>query len=253
MMKAFTRNYDDHSTDAGFQFTFYCDQCGNGFKSSFIESTTYQQNQNRQGLTRGAGLLGNLLGGRGSDLGWAMERAGDLMQDRFGGQSPQWQREHEAAFNQAQNEARAHFRKCPACQKWVCSDCYNEEEGLCVDCAPRQDVYVAQARSQAMRRNIDEVAQTATVWQGQLERKTTVCPACGHPAGSGKFCNSCGAPLGQKRCPSCGAVNAPGTRFCGNCGSPVEAAVQPAKQFCGQCGAENAPGTRFCGQCGAKL
>lgn len=40
--KSFTRNYQDNSTEAGFQFTFYCDICNDGYKSSFIESETYK-------------------------------------------------------------------------------------------------------------------------------------------------------------------------------------------------------------------
>jgi hypothetical protein len=36
MLQAFTRNYQDNSTEAGFQFTFYCDNCNDGYKSGFI-------------------------------------------------------------------------------------------------------------------------------------------------------------------------------------------------------------------------
>lgn len=35
---AFTRNYRDHGNDTGFQFEFFCDKCGNGFRSSFQAS-----------------------------------------------------------------------------------------------------------------------------------------------------------------------------------------------------------------------
>lgn len=49
MLKSFTRNYQDNSTEAGFQFTFYCDICNDGYKSSFIESETYKK---RKGLAR---------------------------------------------------------------------------------------------------------------------------------------------------------------------------------------------------------
>ena len=43
MLQSFTRNYEDNSTEAGFQFTFYCDLCEDGYKSSFIESETYKK------------------------------------------------------------------------------------------------------------------------------------------------------------------------------------------------------------------
>ena len=46
---------------------------------------------------------------------------------------------------------------------------------------------MARARSDAMKRNIDEKAQNTVVWNGELESKTTVCPVCGKPAGSGKI------------------------------------------------------------------
>ena len=45
MLHAFTRNHNDLSTEAGFQFEFYCDCCGNGYKSTFQNSTTYGQKQ----------------------------------------------------------------------------------------------------------------------------------------------------------------------------------------------------------------
>ena len=38
-MIRFTENYEDLSTDQGFQFKFYCDRCRNGYMSSFQMST----------------------------------------------------------------------------------------------------------------------------------------------------------------------------------------------------------------------
>ena len=38
-MIQFVNNYDDLSTDRGFQFKFHCDKCGNGFMSRFQMST----------------------------------------------------------------------------------------------------------------------------------------------------------------------------------------------------------------------
>jgi len=124
---------------------------------------------------------------------------------------------------------------------------------MCVKCAPRQEVYVAQARAQAMKRNIDEAGQNATVWQGAIESKTTICNSCGKPAGTGKFCNNCGASMELKDCPACGAKNAQTVRFCNNCGTNLAQAAAPPSGICSACGQNNAPGTRFCGGCGNKM
>ncbi len=248
MLHAFTRNYNDLSTEAGFQFEFFCDCCGNGYKSTFKESTTYEQRQKSDRFGRMASSLGGFLGGKANDLGWALERGSNFITDRFGSQSPEWRREYEQAFDEAQAEVKGYFKKCPACNKWVCPDCWNEDEGLCTDCAPREASYVAQARNRAMRRNIDEMADEATVWKGKLETRVTVCPSCGQPAGDGKFCNNCGASLAKKCCPKCGAEVAQEARFCGECGADTAMTGK-----CPSCGFENPPGTKFCGQCGTKL
>lgn len=252
MLHSFTRNYNDLSTDAGFQFEFFCDCCGNGFKSTFVESKTYGQKTKSERVGRLASSIGSFLGGKASDLGWVLERGSDYLNNKFDGQSPEWRKEYEEAFDKAQQEIKSKFKKCPSCNKWVCDDCWNEDDLLCIECAPREASYVAKARSTAMQRNIDEVAETATVWKGNLEKQTTVCPSCGKPAGNGKFCNNCGASLEQKKCPKCGAVIAQGKKFCGECGAPVENSLNKSGK-CSKCGAENEPGTKFCGECGAQL
>ena len=249
MLHAFTRNYNDLSTDAGFQFEYFCDCCGNGFKSSFMESTTYEKQQKTERFGGFSSALGSLMGGWGGNIGNTIERGANLVGNNMSSQSPQWRKEQEQAFDAAQAEVQGLFRKCPACNRWVCeTDCWNEEDGLCVECAPREASYVAKARNEAMRRNIDEAAETAVVWQGKLENRTTVCPNCGKPAGTGKFCNECGAPLGTQRCPNCGAQVAMGLKFCGECGTPMQKSYK-----CISCGFENPPGTKFCGECGKKL
>lgn len=248
MLHSFTRNHNDLSTDSGFQFEFFCDCCGNGYKSTFKQASTYRARGKTEALGRGAGLLGGLFGGTLGDLSNAVERGMDAVGSNFNDQSPQWRREHEQAFDDAQEEVRSSFRKCPLCNSWVCDDCWNEDEGLCITCAPRESAYVAQARNQAMRNNIDAAAETARVWHGRLETRTTVCPNCGKPAGDGKFCNNCGSPLGLNKCPNCGANVALGLKFCGECGSPLS-----SKKVCPSCGAENDQGMKFCGECGTKL
>ena len=248
MLHSITRNYNDLSTDAGFQFEFYCDNCGNGFKSTFQECRTYQTHRKTDNLRQGVGALGGFFGGLAGNLGSIVERGVDAVGSSFETQGPQWRKEQEACFDEAQAEVRPHFHKCPACSQWVCDDCWNEDEGLCISCAPRESAYVAQARNQAMRNNIDAAAETATVWHGKLETRTTVCPSCGKPAGTGKFCNHCGAPLAVNKCPNCGASVALGLKFCGECGSSMS-----TKKICPSCGTENDAGMKFCGECGTKL
>ena len=221
MMTAFTRNYEDNSTEAGFQFTFYCDVCNDGYKTSFVESETSKKNKGLRGLARGAGALGGLFGGALGNLGYSLERGGDILSERFDGMSAEWQKEHEQAFVRAQNEAEQHFIRCHGCNRWVCSSCFNEDEGLCTNCAPRQSTSVAKAKAQAMQRNLDEAAQTQTVWNGKLQSQTIICPTCGKPSNPGKFCNNCGTSLEVKKCPQCGATIAGGVRFCGECGTKV--------------------------------
>jgi hypothetical protein len=252
MLQAFTRNYQDNSTDAGFQFTFYCDICNDGYKSSFIESATYKKKGFLRGIGQGANVLGSFLGGQAGRVGSAASQGGNILSQRFEGKSPEWQKEHEQAFERCQNEAKQHFHRCPSCNKYVCDHCLNEDEGLCVSCAPRQEVLVAKTSADAMQRNISAAGESATVWQGAIESKTTVCPQCGKPAGSGKFCNSCGALMDLKTCPKCGAKNQQNVRFCNNCGENLQAAASSSGK-CPACGHDNAPGTKFCGGCGTKL
>ena len=252
MLRAFTRNYHDNSTDAGFQFTFYCDICKDGIKSSFVQSATFKRRGFLRDAAHGANMLGSVIGGRASRVGRTASMSSNMLSRGNHGKSPEWQKEHEKAFERAQNEAKQHFKRCPHCNKYVCDHCWNEDEGLCVSCAPRQEIYVAQARAQAMKRNIDAVGSSATVWQGAIESKTTICTACGKPAGTGKFCNNCGASMALTVCGRCGASNAQTVRFCNNCGENLQATAQ-ASSKCPACGKDNAPGTKFCGDCGNKL
>ena len=249
MLKAFTRNYEDNSTEAGFQFTFYCDLCHDGFKSSFIESASHKKQGLLRGLSRGVSIGASLLGQHG--LGYNVERGADVLGERFHGMSPEWQKEHEKAFEMAQNESMSHFHRCSSCRQWVCEADHNEEVQLCVSCAPRQNVAVAAARSRKMVEDIEAKADQTQVFKGEIESKTLICPECGKPSGQGKFCNNCGASLEMDRCATCGAQLAASMRFCGECGAPRQAA-RPAG-LCPACQFQNAPGMKFCGNCGGKI
>ena len=218
-MQAFTRNYEDNSTESGFQFTFYCDLCGDGYKSRFIESQTSKKTGFLRGLGRAVSFGADVVGRSG--FGGTFERGTDILGERFEGMSPEWQKEHEEAFIVAQNEAKGHFMRCPKCRKYVCENDWNEQDNLCVECAPRENVEVTAARAEKMVEDIRKKADETQVFTGEIERRQTICPQCGKPSGGGKFCNNCGAPLSLQVCPKCGAKNVAGTRFCGECGTKL--------------------------------
>jgi hypothetical protein len=217
-LQPFTRNYKDHSTEAGFQFTFDCDICGDGYKTKFVESKTHKKAGFLRGLGKAASVGSSLLG---SSAGYHIGYGVDSFSDKYRGMSPEWHKEHEVAFEQAQNEGRGHFQRCPKCRKYVCENDWNEQEGLCVEDAPRQNVEVAAAKADKMVRDIKEKAANTQVFTGNIESKQTMCPQCGKPSGQGKFCNNCGASLSLAKCPKCGSQSPAGTSFCGECGSRI--------------------------------
>lgn len=218
-LQPFTDNFEDNSTEAGFQFTFYCDLCSEGYKSQFIESKTYKKGSFLKGL---GGFLSTAadLAGQGN-IGYGVERGADVLGEKFEGMTPEWQREHEAAFAIAQNEAKGHFHRCPKCRQWVCENDWNEESELCTDDAPREATEVSSARAKKMVEDIEEKAAGTKVFTGEIKSRQTLCPECGKPAGEGKFCNDCGTPLDMAKCSKCGATNSPTSRFCGECGNKL--------------------------------
>jgi len=218
-LQPFTSNFADNSTEAGFQFTFFCDLCREGYKTKFIESKTHKKASFLRGLGQAVSIGTSLLGKSGT--GYTIERGADILTERYQGMSPEWHKEHEAAFELAQNEAKEHFHRCPRCKKWACENDWNEQEGLCVEDAPRASVEVAAAKAEKMVADIKEKASSTQVFTGEIESKQTICPQCGKPAGEGKFCNNCGAPLTLIKCPKCGTQSPAGTRFCGECGAKL--------------------------------
>ncbi len=218
-MQAFTDNYEDNSTEAGFQFTFYCDHCREGYKTNFRESQSHKKGNLFRGIGKAFSFGASLLGQ--GNLGYNVERGSDILSERFHGMTPEWQKEHDEAFMLAQNEAKGHFHRCPRCTKWVCDDDWNEQEGLCIQDAPRMNVEVAAAKAEKMVEDIREKAANTKVFHGEIESKQTVCPQCGKPAGEGKFCNNCGASLRLNECSRCGAKNPATSRFCGECGNSL--------------------------------
>ncbi|HLV45263.1 MAG TPA: zinc ribbon domain-containing protein [Aggregatilineales bacterium] len=201
----FTRNFDDESTDRGFQFVFMCDRCGNGFRTRFQPSAT--------GAVSGAlDAAGSLLGGllyRAADAGRAVHSAA-------------WEKAHDAAFERAVQEATPHFHKCKRCGHWVDDDCWNQPRNLCKDCAPDLQEEFSAAQVEAAVMDAREKAQSIDYVSADTFKETIVasCPHCGAAVGGGKFCPECGKPLAAKRfCVECGSEMQAGAKFCPECGT----------------------------------
>jgi Double zinc ribbon len=210
MLQSFTRNYEDKSTEQGFQFVFKCDVCSDGYESTFIPSRTAKKKSFFNKVSQFGGMVNSNA-----------QFAGALGGQAY--QTPEWNKEREQAFQQSSNEAMSHFHRCPRCHKYVCDLDWNEEAGgLCTDDAPKVASEVGAARSQATKDQIwDKAKADQTLYTGDLKPQQTVCPSCGKTSGGGKFCNNCGAPLGMKKCANCGTENNPSVNFCGNCGSKL--------------------------------
>jgi len=203
-LKAFVRNYSDLSDDKGFQFEFYCDICGSGYRSRYKRYSLAT-------LSTAASIASRLLGGvfsRGESAAYAIR-------------DYRWHQEHDKAFYEAMEEAITHFKRCPSCNRYVCASCWNDAESLCVECAPRVVAEVAKARARVkaeMAREAVSREEAARELKAAAETLVT-CPRCGKPTRPGNFCELCGAPLKRRRCPSCGAEVSPNARFCPNCGT----------------------------------
>jgi hypothetical protein len=202
----FTGNYEDLSTDRGYQFKFYCEKCGNGYMSTFKSS--------KVGMAASAAqVAGNLFGGlfgRAADTAYEIQRA-------VGGPA------HDAALREAVTEIRPMFKQCTRCGQYVCQPiCFNKKAQLCEGCAPDMDEEIAAAQAEAAREQAFEKAREVNWMKGRdLGNVTGVaCRACGAKVGSAKFCPDCGTPTSAKRsCRDCGHEVEGSPKFCPECGS----------------------------------
>ena len=205
----FVSNYNDLSTDTGFQFEFLCDRCSSGVRTQFRPSATGMMTN---ALDAANSLFGGVFG-RAADLGARVRSAG-------------WQKARDEAFQAAIQELKSEFAQCPRCNAWVCRDhCWNTKRGLCKNCAP--DLGVEMSAAQASR-SVEEVWAHAAMAEEDKNlseenwRETirATCPECETPlATNAKFCPNCGAKLQQStHCANCGSKLQPGAKFCGECG-----------------------------------
>lgn len=215
-LRDFVKNFDDMSDDNGYQFKFKCDICGDGFLTKYREAP-YAKTRSLLGAGSSiAGGIGGALGRFGGMAGGAGGAAGHM-------HDAKWREAHEKAFDDAVAEARGHFTKCPSCAKYIDATCWNEQALMCVECSPRQAVVVQKARAQAFGAKAQEAmyAQDYSAEIKGAEEVKILCPTCGKPTSSGKFCEVCGALLSKSECPNCGAKISSGARFCNNCGTKL--------------------------------
>jgi hypothetical protein len=107
MSKPVTVKTTDYSGRESFSFGFYCDKCGNEWRSPAVPFT-------KGGL---------------SEI--AEEEARQMI----------WGYEHKFAYEQANLEAHLNFNHCPVCGSRVCDTCFNFEEqehgGACYECCKK--------------------------------------------------------------------------------------------------------------------
>lgn len=215
-MIQFTANYDDLSTDKGYQFKFYCDRCHNGYMSRFQMSM--------------AGTAGSLLRAAGDLFGGFLGNAGNSayeIQRAVGGKA------HDAALETAVEEGKQHFHQCTRCGSWVCPEvCWNGSASLCENCAPDYKEEFASSHAHAK----------ASAARDQLYQKAS---EADYASGADMSAGSA-ASAAAGNCPSCGA-KAPG-KFCPECGTAVA-----TKLVCSGCGHKPDGSPKFCPECGGKM
>jgi zinc-ribbon domain len=237
-MIQFVQNYEDLSTDMGFQFKFHCDKCRNGFMSHFQGSAIGMAGS---ALRAASDLFGGFLGN-------ASRSAFDV-QRTVGGKA------HDDALEAAVQEGKQFFKQCGRCARWVCPEvCWNPEASQCTECAPKYDqefaAHHAQAKASAAAQQLNQKAQETDYVAGtdmsagvvaaaaapamqappppampaapapQQLGGGAACGKCGTGLGAFKFCPNCGTPRAQATACKCGAQLVPGMKFCGECGTP---------------------------------
>ncbi len=199
----FSDNYNDLSTDSGFQFEFHCEHCHETWRSPFDR---YAAGTAENLLSAAEGVFGGIFGTARNAMGH-VRNAG-------------WSKARDKALGQASEQAREHFHRCPRCANHHCDNCWNADEGTCISCVPRLDPELAAISREAKIAKAREVAyESATVSKDDLQQRVVSCPQCGSAVARGKFCPECGGSLSlAKTCNGCAAEVPASAKFCPECG-----------------------------------
>ena len=106
----FTRNYSDQSTNQGFQFEFYCDRCGTGYRTHF---QPFALGTVSNALDAASNLFGGIFG-QAADLS---ERVHSKMaeEDREMLQEKCWRDGVRATCPSCNTPLAANVKFCPEC------------------------------------------------------------------------------------------------------------------------------------------
>jgi hypothetical protein len=206
----FTDNYQDLSTERGFQFKFHCERCGSGHMSTFQPNALGQA----EGFLEAAGsVVGGIFGRLSSGVKSVQQMAG----------GPQ----HDAALRHAVEELAPMFTQCRRCGNWTCREiCFNKTANMCKQCAP-----IAEEEETAIRAGHVQTQVANDLFLEENKRMSAKgkevaakCGKCGEPTLGKKFCPNCGEPTAShlQNCPQCGVKLTPGAKFCGECGTKLE-------------------------------
>jgi len=204
-MIPFVADYQDLSTDKGYQFKFMCDKCGNGFLSGYEANTLgtaagdFLADSSGLGFFGGALLISGLLS--------------LIVLAHF--------------FTPVPEEGTQHFHQCTKCGQWVCPEvCWNGQVGLCEACAPNAEEAMAADQAQATAEQIQAKTHEQD-YTSKMDFKSphsvnkAVCAKCSAELPEGaKFCGECGTPVAADPKP-----------FCAGCGTELH-----GSKFCPQCG-----------------
>jgi double zinc ribbon protein len=201
----FSKNFADHSVqsgaDAGFQFEFFCERCNDSWRTEFV---AYRGGQASSWFGKAAGMFGGVLG-------QAESAAESLAQAGYG-------KAHDTAFAAAIEKAKTHFHRCARCLKYACDTCWNNDKGLCRDCAPDAEVEIDAARAEGEVKKARELAELAGEKRAESfdvnRERQHVCPQCHAETHGAKL-----AVLSE--CPKCSAKISPGAKFCPECGNKL--------------------------------
>lgn len=183
----FVQNYTDQSTENGFQFEFFCDRCSTGYQTPFVAADSQ--------------ALKEILYAAGSMFGGVFHMMANLADQR---RSVEWEKAHDAAFQQAIESVRSYFNQCRKCSRWVDNACFHATRSYCKDCLEELE-----ADAPKKPRKKTKTSAKAT------------CPSCDSPVKSNaKFCTECGTQLNSRNiCSACGTAGS--GKFCAECGTPL--------------------------------